>query len=198
VDTAWIVLISVLAVIAVVAAVFLVVFLRRRGAGAGAELEKKNLETLVEYVKAQQAEAEQKQRIKDLKTAEQREKLEKFKRTKDELKLRLKSQLDAKEWTPVNQILSGLDKGTVGVYVLFNETKNKYYVGQSKELFTRIKKHFEIEPIALDFINGDVIRVKTLTAAELGTEYRIDHIEKTGIELFDAAGSGYNKTAGNM
>jgi hypothetical protein len=81
---------------------------------------------------------------------------------------------------------------------LFNESKNKYYVGQAKALTARIKKHFEIEQIARDFWAGDKISVKIITAAELGEDYRLDHIEKLGIELYDAEKNGYNKTVGNL
>ena len=86
----------------------------------------------------------------------------------------------------------------MGIYVLYNETKNKYYVGQAKQLYSRIKKHFDIEPIAMDYYHGDTIKVKILNASELSADYRIDHIEKTGIEIFDASTVGYNKTTGNL
>ena len=191
----------VVVIVLVIALAIAVSFLHRNKKDTntpGSEIDKDKLDTLVKYVDAQKQEAEQKQELKKLKTAEQKEKLEKFKQTKDELKEQLKSQLDAKEWTPLDKMLKKLDKGSMGIYVLYNETKGKYYVGQSKEIITRIKKHFEVEQIALDYINGDVIKVKILNATELDADYRIDHIEKTGIELFDASGSGYNKTGGNL
>ena len=163
-----------------------------------AEIDKDKLDTLVKYVSAQKEEAEEKQKLKELKTAEQKEKLERFKQTREELKESLKSQLDKKEWLSLESVLKKADKGNMGIYVLFNETKNKYYIGQSKELFARIKKHFEVEQIATDYMKGDVIKVKILNASELDSDYRIDHIEKTGIELFDSSNSGYNKTNGNL
>ena len=162
------------------------------------EVKDGNIEVLAKYVLAQKEEAEQKMQLKNLRAAEQKEKLENFRRTKDELRQSLKNQFDAKEWASLGSILRKLDKGTMGIYVLYNETKDKYYVGQSKEVYTRIKKHFEIEPIALDYCNGDVIKVKILSASEMDADYRIDHIEKTGIEIFDANTKGYNKTIGNL
>jgi hypothetical protein len=156
------------------------------------------INALLEYVENQKREAEERDRIKNLKKTEQREKLEKFKQTRDELKENLRSKLSTKEWVPLSKMLNSADKGGIGIYVLFNESKNKYYVGQAKALTARIKKHFEIEQIARDFLAGDKISVKTLTAAELGGDFRLDHIEKLGIELYDAEQSGYNRTVGNL
>jgi hypothetical protein len=158
----------------------------------------KKIDALLEYVENQKRAAEAKEQIKNLKKAEQKEKLEKFKQTRDSLKDDLMAKLDKKEWTPLSKILNSADKGGVGIYVLYNETKNKYYVGQAKALTARIKKHFEIEQIARDFLSGDKISVKVLTAAELDSDFRLDHIEKLGIEIYNAETNGYNKTGGNL
>ncbi|MDR0383834.1 MAG: GIY-YIG nuclease family protein [Christensenellaceae bacterium] len=161
------------------------------------EDDRERIETLLKFVEIQKQEEEEKRRMLSLKKAEQKEKLEVFKRTKDELKERLKEQFDRKEWVPLEKILKGADKGGMGIYLLFNETKKKYYVGQAKAVYSRIKKHFDVEDIAADFMNGDKIAVKILNAAEIDSDYRIDHIEKTGIELFSGK-DGYNKTNGNL
>jgi hypothetical protein len=158
----------------------------------------KKIDALLQYVENQKRETEEKERIKNLKKSEQREKLEKFKQTRDTLKDDLAAKLDKKEWTPLSKILNSADKGGTGIYILFNDTKNKYYVGQAKALIARIKKHFEIEQIARDFLSGDKISVKVLTAADLGEDYRLDHIEKLGIEIYNADTKGYNKTGGNL
>jgi len=110
----------------------------------------------------------------------------------------MERQLSAKQWMPLKSILAKLDKGGMGIYVLYNHTQKKYYVGQPKELYTRIKKHFEVEPIARDYLSGDEIAVKILNANELSEDFRIDHIEKTGIEIYNANVTGYNKTGGNL
>ncbi|MDR1917782.1 MAG: GIY-YIG nuclease family protein [Christensenellaceae bacterium] len=160
--------------------------------------DKQKIDALLQYIENQKREAEERERIKNLKKSEQKEKLEKFKQTRDSLKDNLMAKLDQKEWTPLAKILRSADKGGVGIYILHNETKNKYYVGQAKALTARIKKHFEVEQIAQDFLSGDKISVKVLTATELGDDYRIDHLEKLGIEIYDADKNGYNKTAGNL
>jgi len=162
------------------------------------EINKENIEALAEYVKAQKEQAEEKQRLDSLRRAEQKQKLEAFKQTKDVLKDRLKTQFDQKEWRPLSQILKSADKGVVGIYIIYNETKNKYYVGQAKQIIQRVKKHFQVEDMARDFLDGDRMNIKFLTANELGNDYRLDHVEKTGIEIFEADKNGYNKTTGNL
>ena len=181
--------------------IFGFVYMRGRPIKTQPEINPSDVKVLAEYVETQKQEAEIKQQIKDLKTAEQKEKLETFKRTKSELKEQLKLKIESKEWMSLDKVLKQYDKGGIGIYILYNETKNKYYVGQSKEIVARIKKHFEIEPIARDYTSGDIIKVKFITSNELNTgfsDYRIDHLEKTGIEIFDSNVSGYNKTSGNI
>ena len=162
------------------------------------EVAPENLQVLADYVQAQKEKIEQEQQLKDLKKQEMRQKLETFRQTKDLLKDKLKSQLDAREWRPLFDILRSTDKGGVGIYVLYNATKDKYYVGQAKQLYKRVRDHFLVEDIAKDFLRGDIINVKFLTANELDSDYRIDHIEKTSIEIFASDKNGYNKTTGNL
>jgi len=162
------------------------------------EIQPENLKILADYVQAQKNRTDQEQQLKDLKKAEMKQKLETFKQTKEALKDKLKNQLDAREWRPLYDILRTADKGGVGIYVLYNATKNKYYVGQAKQLYKRVRDHFLVEDIAKDFLRGDIINVKFLTANELDSDYRIDHIEKTGIEIYQSDKVGYNRTTGNI
>jgi len=159
------------------------------------------LDTLLEYVEADKKEKEAEQELKDAVREQKREKLETFKRTKDELRERLRAKFDAVEWQPLHGFLDRVDKGHIGTYVLYNKSKNKYYVGQAKETYKRIRDHFKVEQIALDKMAGDEIVVKILSpthAAELYNDYRIDHIEKSAIEVFDGNTTGYNRTTGNL
>ena len=172
------------------------------------QINKDKFETLLEYVQTDKEQKEREQTIrneeqtlKDIAKAEKREKLETFKRTKNELRDKLRAKFDAKDWQPIETVLNRIDKGNIGTYVLYNETKNKYYVGQAKESLKRIRDHFKIEQIAIDHRDGDIIKFKVLDpvdASELYSDYRIDHIEKAAIEAFDANTSGYNKTTGNL
>lgn len=162
------------------------------------EVDRENITVLAEYVKADKEQKEQQQQLKELKRADQKAKLENFKQTREQLKEKLRMQFDGKEWQPLDKILKSADKGGIGIYVLYNETKNKYYVGQAKQIYKRIRDHFQVEDIARDFLNGDEIKARFLTANELDADYRMDHIETIGIEIFDAEKGGYNKKQGSV
>lgn len=160
------------------------------------EVNKAELETLANYIKQQKEQEETERQLKELKKIEQKQKLEVFKQTKESLRQTLQNQIEKKQWQPLNNILNTIDKGGMGLYVIYNATKNKYYVGQAKQIFKRIKEHFKVEEIAKDFLSGDKMQVKILTANELDNDYRIDHIEKTTIEIFESDKTGYNKNTG--
>jgi len=162
------------------------------------EVDPESIKALADFVKSQKEQADRQQQIKELKAADQKAKLENFKQTRDQLKETLRAQIDKKEWQPLEKILKSADKGGIGIYILFNATKNKYYVGQAKQIYKRIRDHFQVEDVARDFLQGDEIRTMFLTANELDADYRIDHIERIGIEIFDAEKNGYNKKQGSV
>ena len=171
---------------------------KKQKPGTQVEVKKEEFQALVQWAQVDKQQKEEEQRSKDLKKADMKQKLEVFKQTKDQLKDKLKSQLNTKEWQPLESILKSADKGSTGIYVIYNKTKNKYYVGQAKQLFKRVRDHFLVEEMAKDFMTGDNMQVKFLTANELDDSYRLDHVEKTGIELFESDKDGYNKTTGNL
>ena len=194
------IIIGIIAVALVLSVIIYIIYSKTKRANKpkDAEVKPENIEPLLEYVKLQKEQGEAEQRLKDLKKAEMKQKLEVFKQTKEQLKDKIKAQIDGKEWKPIESVLKSADKGGVGIYIMYNETKNKYYVGQAKQLFKRVRDHFIVEEIAKDFMKGDKIQVKFLTANELDSDYRLDHIEKTGIEIFESDRNGYNKTTGNI
>jgi hypothetical protein len=163
------------------------------------EIDKSKLETIIKIAETHAAEIEQKKAAVALRASDLKEKRENFKMTREQLREDLRGKLDAKTWGALADVLRSADKGGVGIYVLYNETKDKYYIGQAKRINDRIKQHFAIEPIAMHHLEGDVIKVKTLYANEVDVQkYNLDHIEKLGIEIFESATSGYNKTSGNL
>jgi hypothetical protein len=189
----WIIII--IAAVMAVATVFLIIELKKPKT---TEVDKENIKVLAEYVKADKQQKEQQIQLKELKRADQKQKLETFKQTREQLKEKLRAQFGGKDWQPLSKILKSADKGGMGIYVLFNATKNKYYVGQAKQIYKRIREHFCVEEIARDFMFGDEIRATFLPANELDENYRIDHIERIGIEIFDAEKGGYNKKPGSI
>lgn len=110
------------------------------------------------------------------------------------------------EFIPLKK-LSGMNyEKIVGCYVIKNIEKNKYYVGQSKDVLKRVcKQHFngtKIKNIAFaeDYYSSklenkdDLFEVRII---RLNTKDELDKKEKELIEAYDAFNSGYNETNGN-
>ena len=88
---------------------------------------------------------------------------------------------------------------TVGVYVIYNITKNKYYVGQAKRLYFRVNQHFTGHgngDVYADYKYGDSFSI-TLHSLKDSGYYDLDKFEKDMIERYNAFADGYNKTIGN-
>jgi hypothetical protein len=86
-----------------------------------------------------------------------------------------------------------------GVYIIWNKTKDKHYVGQSKNMGKRLNQHFlngEVRNVifAKDWYSGDCFYYKFYLCQ---TKDELDALEKRKIEEYDAFGKGYNGTGGN-
>ncbi|MGL5640535.1 MAG: GIY-YIG nuclease family protein [Mycoplasmoidaceae bacterium] len=92
------------------------------------------------------------------------------------------------------------DEKIKGCYVIWNKTKDKYYVGQSKDIFKRIfSQHFnkgDVKNIifARDWYNNDLFLWRYI---ECETKDELDSLEQSLIEEYDAFRNGYNSTGGN-
>jgi len=104
------------------------------------------------------------------------------------------------------KVLGGIKyEKIIGCYVLCNNEKEKYYVGQSKDVMRRLKQHFKgTEPkniiFAEDYFTSqweDRENLFSLKIIPLETKDELDATEKELIELYDAFNSGYNGTQGN-
>lgn len=87
----------------------------------------------------------------------------------------------------------------VGIYVLFNETKNLYYVGQAKKVMQRVNAHFTGHgngDVYADYKYGDSFKIKTIAFSNSGYD-SIDKLEKDTIKAYNAFSKGYNRTRGN-
>jgi len=87
-----------------------------------------------------------------------------------------------------------------GVYIIWNKTKDKYYVGQSKNLGKRLNQHFsngEVRNVifARDWYSNDCFFYKYIICQ---TKDELDTLEKQKIEEYNAFDGGYNGTGGNL
>lgn len=86
-----------------------------------------------------------------------------------------------------------------GVYILYNATKNIYYVGQGKGVLDRINAHFTGRgngDIYADYKYGDIFTIRTIALA--GSGYTsLNELERDTIATYHAYTLGYNKTKGN-
>lgn len=105
-------------------------------------------------------------------------------------------------WLPMKNFDGSNLKNVKGVYIFWNKSKNKYYVGQSKNLYNRICvnhlsiKRGEVKNLSFreDYNNGDFFYIAT---TECSSKDELDEKEKYYINLFDSCWNGYNKTQGN-
>lgn len=105
------------------------------------------------------------------------------------------------------KLFSGLEyEKIIGVYVIHNKEKDKYYVGQSKDVMKRIRQHFngtipKNSIFAEDYYtsqmkNRDNIFELKITRCE--TKDELDSLEKKLIYEYDSWNNGYNRTSGNI
>lgn len=86
-----------------------------------------------------------------------------------------------------------------GVYILYNKTKNMYYVGQSMNVFKRVNNHLTGHgngDVYADFKYGDEFTIRMI-ALENSGHRTLNELERNTIMTYDACSKGYNKTRGN-
>ena len=86
-----------------------------------------------------------------------------------------------------------------GVYILYNNTKNMYYVGQGKKIFQRVNNHFTGHgngDVYADYKYGDDFTIKMIALENSGFS-TLNELERNTISTYNAYASGYNKTRGN-
>ena len=86
-----------------------------------------------------------------------------------------------------------------GVYIIFNKTKNMFYVGQSKNVFSRVNNHFTgygNGDVYADFKAGDEFTIKMVSLEGSGCS-SLNELERNYIGIYKAYSKGYNKTRGN-
>jgi len=86
-----------------------------------------------------------------------------------------------------------------GVYILYNKTKNLYYVGQGKQILNRVNAHFTGKgngDVYADYKYGDKFTIKMISLENSGYS-SLNKLEKDTIMTYNAFAKGYNKTRGN-
>ena len=112
---------------------------------------------------------------------------------------------NAEKFTPLKMLVGLKLKKIMGCYIIHNRENNKYYVGQSKDVYKRLNQHFRgTEPqnhiFAQDYYcsswknKSDLFEVKVIPCS---TRDELDVTEKCLIEEYDAWAHGYNGTRGN-
>ncbi len=92
-----------------------------------------------------------------------------------------------------------LKKNFAGVYILYNKTKGKYYVGQATKVLNRINSHFTGKgngDVYADYKYGDEFTIKAIALKKSGYK-SLNDLERDTIATFNAFAEGYNKTRGN-
>lgn len=87
----------------------------------------------------------------------------------------------------------------VGVYIIHNCSKDKYYVGQAKRLYFRVNQHFTGHgngDVYADYKYGDQFTISIVALSNSGYS-DLDALERNLIKLYDAYDRGYNRTNGN-
>lgn len=86
-----------------------------------------------------------------------------------------------------------------GVYILYNKTRRKYYVGQAVNVLSRINQHLTGHgngDVYADFKYGDRFTVTSIRLRGSGCA-TLNELERRCIAHYKADSTGYNKTKGN-
>lgn len=92
-----------------------------------------------------------------------------------------------------------LSKNFAGVYILYNHTKDMYYVGQGKLVLNRVNAHFTGKgngDVYADYKYGDKFTIQMISLESSGFK-TLNELERNTIAKYKAFSKGYNKTRGN-
>ena len=92
-----------------------------------------------------------------------------------------------------------LTQNFAGVYILYNKTKNLYYVGQGQQVLNRVNAHFTGRgngDVYADYKYGDEFTIKIIGLENSGYA-TLNELERNTIMTYNSVAQGYNKTRGN-
>lgn len=90
-------------------------------------------------------------------------------------------------------------KNFAGVYILYNKTKNMYYVGQATKILDRVNNHFTGKgngDVYADYKYGNSFTIKMIALDKSGFN-SLNELERNTIARYNSFSKGYNKTRGN-
>ena len=91
------------------------------------------------------------------------------------------------------------DMDFAGIYIIYNKTRNMYYIGQSKNVFKRVNSHFTGKgngDVYADYKYGNQFTISMIALEGSGFS-TLNALEKNAISTYNAYSKGYNKTKGN-
>ena len=86
-----------------------------------------------------------------------------------------------------------------GVYIIYNRSQKRYYVGQAHKLLSRVNNHFTAKgngEVYADYKYHDRFRLKLIPLKGSGFK-TLNELESYYIARYKAMKEGYNKTRGN-
>lgn len=87
-----------------------------------------------------------------------------------------------------------------GVYVIHNQTKDMYYVGQGKKVLDRVNSHFTGRgngDVYADYKYNDSFKIGIIPFNNSDFS-SLNELERIAIKTYNAYTKGYNKTRGNQ
>ena len=94
---------------------------------------------------------------------------------------------------------AGSARNFSGVYILYNEDKKMYYVGQGIRVLDRVNAHFTGHgngDVYADYKYGDHFTIKLISLRKSGYS-DLNSLERDMIARYKAFSRGYNRTRGN-
>lgn len=118
---------------------------------------------------------------------------------------KLPTYVESSGFIPLKSFIGLEYEKIIGCYIIHNIEKDRYYVGQSKDIMRRIKQHFKgTMPNNIIFAedyynsqNSDKSNIFEIRIIQLETKDELDKTEAQLIEEYDANVTGYNSTRGN-
>ncbi|MDE5548845.1 MAG: GIY-YIG nuclease family protein, partial [Clostridia bacterium] len=105
-------------------------------------------------------------------------------------------ELSIEQFKDITTAGCGASINYTGVYILYNKTKDIYYIGQATQLYLKINAHFSGIGncnVYADYKRGDKFTIKIIRFDKSGFA-NLDELESATIMKYDAYRNSYSKT----